>query len=505
MKKDIIVLTAICLLFIILRLPSLIEPNWYNDEGIYAAVASLMNRGEILYIGAWDHKPPGIFLIYSFIEIVANSLQISQLFLLKFINLIFGLGTVVATYLLAKNIFKNTSLALISTFFASVLLGIPHLEGNLFNAENVFIFFTVIAFYYIKSNKLRSYLLIGLLFGLAIFVKFQPVFELAAIIFIILVLKLQHLRKRKNFNFREIINSFRVPLFIGTVSAIPILLAAIYYLAIGSLDEFLFANIVYNLQYTRNDILQIAIPLSTKLIVTGTLALLITTLFIRKWIKQNTFIILIWFIAALMGAALSTRPYAHYFLQIVVPFSLLVSLFIKNLWQISRKRLYILKTGKTYLVSLSLILVSFSTIFVLFPLEIIEFGYIRPQETYYKKGYQALLTGEKSEWDNLFAWQIRELDAANTIVAKYGEDTWILDDSSWFISLIKLNLPSKYVVNFHIEEYNQEDVVNELKTKDIPVVAVGNGIVIQSELARFIEDNYTFIERIDKYSIYEKK
>ena len=57
-KKGIWWLFAICLVFVILRIPSLIEPYWYGDEGIYQVVGHAINSGEILYKDIWDNKPP---------------------------------------------------------------------------------------------------------------------------------------------------------------------------------------------------------------------------------------------------------------------------------------------------------------------------------------------------------------------------------------------------------------------------------------------------------------
>ena len=51
-------LLIISSLFFLLRLPSLFEPYWYGDEGIYQAVAMLVNNGAHLYSGAWENKPP---------------------------------------------------------------------------------------------------------------------------------------------------------------------------------------------------------------------------------------------------------------------------------------------------------------------------------------------------------------------------------------------------------------------------------------------------------------
>src|SRR5437867_2962954 len=51
----------------LLRLPSLFEPPWYDDEGIYAAVANSLLNGQSLYTQVLDNRPPGIYLIYSVI------------------------------------------------------------------------------------------------------------------------------------------------------------------------------------------------------------------------------------------------------------------------------------------------------------------------------------------------------------------------------------------------------------------------------------------------------
>src|SRR4030042_2662430 len=57
--------TAILLLIFIFRLPSLFEPFWYGDEGIFAAVASNLNQDGVLYQTSWDNKPPMIYLTYA--------------------------------------------------------------------------------------------------------------------------------------------------------------------------------------------------------------------------------------------------------------------------------------------------------------------------------------------------------------------------------------------------------------------------------------------------------
>src|SRR5690242_19569102 len=56
------------LLAFVLRYPSLYEPRWYGDEGIFAAVAQNIRNGEALYSQAWDNKPPLVFFTYAAIQ-----------------------------------------------------------------------------------------------------------------------------------------------------------------------------------------------------------------------------------------------------------------------------------------------------------------------------------------------------------------------------------------------------------------------------------------------------
>src|SRR6266702_1389868 len=58
-------LITLCFVFAFLRLPSLIEPYWYGDEGIYEVVGKAMNQGHLLYRDIWDNKPPLLYVMYA--------------------------------------------------------------------------------------------------------------------------------------------------------------------------------------------------------------------------------------------------------------------------------------------------------------------------------------------------------------------------------------------------------------------------------------------------------
>ena len=100
---------GLCFLFVVLRFPSLFEPNWYGDEGIYQSIGFGLRTGRQFYTGVWDNKPPLLFVIYAF--------AYGDQYLARLFSLIFGLGAVIAFYSISKKIFVKKSLSLATSLF----------------------------------------------------------------------------------------------------------------------------------------------------------------------------------------------------------------------------------------------------------------------------------------------------------------------------------------------------------------------------------------------------
>src|SRR3989338_9380197 len=132
MKKiEGVFLGGVLSIFSILRFPSLFEPYWYGDEGIYQAIGIAINNGQPLYKDIWDNKPPLLYLIYSFLN--------SDQFATKSASLISGLLSVLLFFFLAKKLFDSKSGAkvyLLTTTIFALIFGLPIIEGNIANAEN---------------------------------------------------------------------------------------------------------------------------------------------------------------------------------------------------------------------------------------------------------------------------------------------------------------------------------------------------------------------------------
>src|SRR5690349_19078998 len=62
----------ICLLVVIIRLNFLTIP-FERDEGAYSYYGRLLLDGKTPYISFYETKPPGLFYVYAFIQLLAGS------------------------------------------------------------------------------------------------------------------------------------------------------------------------------------------------------------------------------------------------------------------------------------------------------------------------------------------------------------------------------------------------------------------------------------------------
>ena len=170
----------VCSVFIILRLPSLFEPHWYADEGIYQVVGRAINDGRILYQGIWDNKPPVLYLIYAIFN--------GNLFFIKLYSLLVGVTSVIVFYFLSIKLFKKNWSIYISIGVYTILFASPIIEGNIANAENFMILPIVtsafLIFKYLDGNKIKNLIASGFFLSIAFATKTVAVFDFFAFFFI---------------------------------------------------------------------------------------------------------------------------------------------------------------------------------------------------------------------------------------------------------------------------------------------------------------------------------
>src|SRR3989338_434230 len=182
-----LILTLILFVIFLFRLPSLFEPYWYGDEGIFAAVAANLNQGGVLYQTAWDNKPPMIYLTYAAIFKLFGV----SMFWLRLVTLALVLATAVVIYEIAKNILGEKR-ALLAIFIFGFLTSLRIVEGNLALTEIFMILpISLAMFLIVKRNfDLISIAGAGFLFAIASLYKQVGALEAAAVgIFLFLYTK----------------------------------------------------------------------------------------------------------------------------------------------------------------------------------------------------------------------------------------------------------------------------------------------------------------------------
>jgi len=313
------------ILVFLLRLPSLFEPYWYGDEGIYLTLGMAIRKGLVLYQQIHDNKPPVLYLLAAIAGNVAW---------FRTILLIWMLGTTIIFCKLAQTILGDKNFwTKAATIFFIIFSSIPLIEGNIANAEIFMIGPTILAMwlmYQLLEKNNRYWLILsflsGIFFSIAFLLKVPAVFDLASLV----LFGLFNLTKK---NYLKIIKIY-VVLAVGFI--MPVALSFIYFYFKGALSNYLFAAFLQNFGYVsswqtgsmNSSGLTSKIGLMTR---GGLVAVFFGFLFFfRQHFSKKEILIFLWFALSLFGTLLSERPYPHYLIQVLPALALTVGLLCKK-------------------------------------------------------------------------------------------------------------------------------------------------------------------------------
>ena len=413
----------VIILFIFLRLPSLFEPYWYGDEGIYLTLGQAITKGDILYRQIHDNKPPTLYYLAAISQTVFGFRLLLALFMIP---------TVYFFYRLCLYFFTPKT-AKISLLFFVILTSLPTLEGNIANAEIFMLLPTILAFYFFtQAKKNTDYLCIGFLLGLAFTIKI-PVFIEAG--FLILWVSFQKLSRRRKWS------SFIPGIFIGLGFLIPTFIYFLYFYSLDALKPFLSSAILQNFSYlsswtTGNQSSSAASGgLIYRLAALLILWFIIYILFRRRHLSLKTTFILSWLMATIFGALLSARPYPHYLIQILPPLCLLIGLFF-------------LKTQTKSLIPLilGLMVVAFSLVKYKF--------YFYPTLSYYSHFYSFKGIPYFHDFFGshvVDVYQISDYISQNSLP---DDRIFIWGDHPYIYALSDRLPPGRYTVAYHVVDFN---------------------------------------------------
>jgi len=490
-------------LFFILRLPSLFEPLWYGDEGIYQVIGTSLNHGKLLYSEIFDNKPPLLYWLYSILR--------SDQFTVRLTSAIFGVLSVGVFFLLSKKLFENekkNNILYLTTFVFALLFGLPVLEGNIANAENFMLLPILAAALLISNLKFNpgqnqrtnvKLFTAGVLLGIAFLFKIVAIFDLTAFLVFYLILNFNSLKKdiksstfskkisssqNKSWEFQKVLDKIS-KILVGFF--LPTILVALFFVMNGTFMDFAKAAFTSNISYVNygNKIGSLPVLLFIKLALLG-----IFTLFVfakRKKINQTSLFILIWLAFSLFNALFSQRPYTHYLLVLIPSLSLMTGLILFD-------KKYQKTIAVIFLIALLIVAKTFGIPNFNKSINYYQnfISYVMGKKT--MDAYQGFFD-RKTPFDYEIARFIKPKLSSNDTIFVWGNNAQLYQ-------IVGVVAPTKYIVAYHISNYQDGPIstmtaLEKTKPKFIVIMASGNPIP-------FPLINYFLKININNAAIYER-
>lgn len=429
-------LVMMVLLSVLARIPSLFEPGWYGDEGIYLVLGKGLRNGLVWYKEIHDNKPPLLYLLAA----ITNSVVLFRLLLL---------GWMIVTTLvfdrLSKKLIKNGWWQKLSLGLMVVLSTLPWLEGNIANAE-IFMMLPTMAGVLllvenqkmIKKNRWK-YALSGLFFSVAFLFKVPALFEMAGVVLFWVLIK-----NGVKGLWKAIRQEHWYWMLAGFL--LPVILSIAYYYLMGAGPEYMRAAFMQNVGYLSSwktgSMTKSGGSSESGLMTRGLVLMLVTAIFgwASRKIDWKYRMVVVWFLFALFGALLSERPYPHYLILVISSGSLMIGLTGKNI----KKRMW---TGLFSLITLAVIL-NYNF-------------YFYPVVEYYGKFFNLISGNIKYEdYVDSFDWRVkrtRKLTEYLEEITVPGEKIFVWGDEP-FVYFESDTLPvGRYTVAYHIIDFDAKE------------------------------------------------
>ncbi len=490
-------------LMLILRLPSLWQTWWYVDENIYMAIGQAIVKGQWLYVEAWDHKPPMIYLVYA----LSYWLFGHSLWPLRLLNAGLAWGSVVAFYWLSSRMFGFSSRASqVMSLIYVVALNLVF-EGPVFNAENWFmpLIWLGLVCLIIGLDLLRSgsqpigwWLLGSVLWSLAAFSKMHAVLEIGVLTVVLIVLYSQSQAIKVELashhsSLVELLRWFKSWL-IGLVTqakfwryfgslvgliALPYLITGTIYWLNGYWSDFYFAVWGYNqdyVTYAANSVILFGYNLSEwsisgnqlRLFLLGLWLVISSWLLLQQHLSQRWFWFTNWLGAAMCAVLLSERNYPHYMLQ-VLPLGILGIGLLSQRWFTMASVMTKIKDTIFSLLVLQVFMYTFTQGSLIL-------NFYSPITYFF--GFAKVVSGQRqlSEWQARFSLEVvNNRDLLIETIQKYTTSTdkiFLIADRADLYFLSDRLSGHKFLVHFHYSTKDLPEMISYLRRNHTKLVMV---------------------------------
>lgn len=493
------------------RLPNLFMPHWNFDEGVYLSIASDLNYGGNLYTDSWDHKPPILYWLYTFLL----KISADQYFIIPLFNFFLGFLTIILIFKIAEH-FVSKKFSYIAAIIATIFLSFGFWEAAVFNGENLFvplILGSILVF--LRKETGWTNFLVGFLIFLATAVKIHAVVELVGFFIGYLMLK--------KLDYKQII--VRYFQIISVVSAFWAgLFGYFYYL---NQFKFSFDSIfTYNSQYSQQEssdyatflgaptgVIDFGITdLQWRVLLLTIFTVLLTYFSLR--IKEETKIILFlfWFVFSFFAVLLSGRNYSHYLIQIIpticIGFCIIYSS-ISNLWQENISKLFKTRLFPLF-ISIFVWLVLVQNLVFIFASGLNSSNIsldVFPVEITYRNFYTSLGYNELGKWQNEIKdhvykyYPMEEIISTSKELTSHNQRFWHYSNFSALCFYVQRQCNYTAHLWFHLEGKVLEQTINKLETDPPNTIFVDSDIRTNSEIQNYINKNYTIQKTLpDKFN-----
>lgn len=464
--------------FIILRIPSLFEPHWYDDEGIYASVAYALEHGKTLYIDIFDNRLPAMYYLFRL------ATTENRLIFVRILNLLAGIITLSGIYFscLRLRLKKGTLFALL---FAVWYLGSPRLEANIANTENFFLPLTIWAIWFILTPTSRRAFFSGILFGCAFIIKFQPFFTYLAVLTYFLVETKKDLGER-----------FKIITIFIWGFILPVFLTFTFLFFKGNLNEAIRFGLLNNVAYTTYYAHE-GIATSTKIFLLIIPLVFTIICYWRKKITASLALLLLLLSFDYFGAILSGRKYEHYLLQTIPTLALLIG-YIVNILQSKINTII-----KLFICLIFIIVIKIGiTIFYQGTRTPVQM----PVVNYYKEFLSFITNKPLSE--SRLPFRFNSEDEKLQIIRKvpdiyHTQNIYFYTNDPWVYDFAHIVSPTFFVSAYHLYLLSggEERLIADLQKTHPKLVLVDKQEALLGGLETYLNSHYQ-VEKEDKYYIY---
>lgn len=490
MKKHYLILALILFLTFIFRFPSLYEPFWYGDEGIFAAVARNLNQGGVLYQTAWDNKPPAIYLTYQAIFSVFGV----SMFWLRLVTAVVVMIAAAVIYEIGQKVLGKKR-ALVAAFAFGFLTSLRIVEGNLALTE-IFMVLPISLAMMIAILRKFDYLALfvaGILFAIASLYKQVGALEAAALgIFLLLVRP----------KFSEFVKSGAV-LSIGFI--IPFAVTIAYFAPKNLVGDYVFAAYTYYQIYLGES------PRYQLLVnVLKFLPIMAAIWYgLRKKLKGQIDIFhlfLLWTAFSALGSYFSGRTYGHYLVQAIPAVSLLMA---SVSFKFKFKKEQILFALFFFIPLIFLTKLLFTDFLTGGPINQVKYWRNFLEFAFGRIGLSA--------YNGFFDRNVNSIMAAGDFFdtnkrsfstnSARGATAYIWGDLPWLYAVADLKNPSRYVTSFHVfgVPEGRNEVISDL-VQDPPdyILKPPSSIGYFAELEKLLAGSYTLRSKVENIEIFEE-